>query len=155
MHPRHNGWKRCYEDGRPRRRLRRVEVGLFCLIAGFIAACGGMQSAMPNAPMIQTTTSLTATPATVILGAPVTLSASVTYPPAETASGLVEFSDGSVSLGRVFLDSKGTASLKVTTFAVGSHAVTARFAGNEAITASTSRPIVVTVLAPSMTIGGS
>ncbi len=106
---------------------------------------------MPTAPMIQTTTSLSATPAVVMPGAIVTLSASVTYPPAETATGLVNFSDGSVGLGSAFLDSKGVASLKVTTLAVGMHTITARFAGNETITASISRPAVVTVLAPAMT----
>ena len=106
---------------------------------------------MPNAPKIQTTTTLSAAPSTVMFGAPVTLSASVTYPPAETASGLVNFSDGSAFIGSVFLDPKGAASLKITTFAVGVHTITARFDGNETITASMSKPAVVTVLTPSMT----
>jgi hypothetical protein len=101
--------------------------------------------------MVQTTTTLSATPAVVTLGATVTLSASVVYPPAETATGPVNFSDGSVALGSAFLDSKGLATLKVTTLSVGTHAITARFAGNEAITASISRPAVVTVLTPAMT----
>lgn len=123
---------------------------LCCLCSLVIAGCGGVASTMPNVPMIQTTTTLSAAPTVVTVGAAVTLSASVTYPPAETASGLVNFSDGSVFIDSVFLDSKGAASLKVTTFAVGVHIITARFAGNEMITASMSQPVSVTVLAPSM-----
>ena len=131
--------------------LRDLGICICCLCALVTTGCGGVSSTMPNTPMVQTTTTLSATPAVVILGATVTLSASVIYPPAETATGLVNFSDGSVALGSAFLDSKGLATLKVTTLSVGTHAITARFAGNEAITASISRPAVVTVLTPAMT----
>ena len=121
------------------------------MITIVIAGCGGVGSTMPNAPKIQTTTNLIASPTVITLGGTVTLNASVTYPPAETATGLVSFSDGSVSLGNATLDSKGIASLKLSTLATGAHSIVARFAGNGTITASISRPVVVTVLTPSMT----
>jgi len=131
--------------------LRDLSIGICCLCALVATGCGGVSSTMPNTPMVQTTTTLSATPSVVTLGATVTLSALVTYPPAETASGLVNFSDGDVTLVSQFLDSKGVVTVKVTTLAVGVHSITARFAGNETITASVSRPAVVTVLAPAMT----
>jgi hypothetical protein len=148
MDRRHNG----SEGRRFFGRLRRSFPGLeSCLIAIVITGCGGVGSTMPGTSKIQTTTNLTAAPTVVTLGGTVTLSASVTYPPAETATGLVSFSDGSVSLGDATLDSKGIASLKLTKLAAGTHSIVARFAGNEAITASMSRPVVVMVMTPSMT----
>jgi len=135
--------------------LHDLGLCICCLCAFVIAGCGGVASTMSMAPMIQTTTNLSATPVVVILGATVTLSASVTYPPAETASGLVHFSDGDDALTSQFLDAQGVAIVRVQTLAVGTHTITARFAGTDKIAASMSRPAVVSVLAPSMTDASS
>jgi hypothetical protein len=72
------------------------------------------------------------------------------YAPAEAASGIVDFSDGAAILGSSFLDAKGATSLSVTTLAIGTHIITARFIGNSTTAASTSTPLVVTVTAPVM-----
>jgi Bacterial Ig-like domain (group 3) len=136
---------------RPLGGLRSLSCFICCLCALTFTGCGGVASTTPPATATPTTTTLTATPTVVLLGAAVTLSASVTYPPAETASGIVNFSDGAVALGGVSLDAKGIASLRVTALAVGAHAITARFAGNGTTATSISRPVVVTVLAPAMT----
>jgi len=135
--------------------LRGHCIWIWCLWALATSGCGGVASTMTMVPMIQTTTILSASPAVVIHGATVTLSASVTYPPAETASGLVHFSDGDVALASQFLDAQGVAIVRVQTLAVGTHTITARFAGTDKITASMSRPAVVSVLAPSMTDASS
>jgi hypothetical protein len=139
----------------PCKGLRGHCIWIWCLWALATSGCGGVTSTRTTVPMIQTTTILSASPAVVIHGATVTLSASVTYPPAETASGLVHFSDGDVALSSQLLDAQGVAVVKVQTLAVGTHTITARFAGTDKITASMSRPAVVSVLAPSMTDASS
>ena len=121
-----------------------VSVGL-----GALAGCGGASSGSAGTnPLIATTTSLSATPASVVFGATVTFTAAVLYAPAETASGTVTFFDRGAILGSSTLDPEGIASLKVTTLAVGTHIVTASFPGNSTTAASASAALTVTVTAP-------
>lgn len=91
-----------------------------------------------------TTTSLEVADATVLVGAPVDLTATVL--PA-VATGTVTFYDGATSLGTATV-SAGRASLRTATLAPGSHGVTAAYSGDDAHLASASDLVVVTVSAP-------
>ena len=80
-----------------------------------------------------TTTTLTASPNPSIFGQTVTLKATVTA----GASGSVNFLDGTTSLGTATL-SGGTATLTTSQLIVGSHTLTAAYAGNGGFAPSTS-----------------
>jgi hypothetical protein len=90
-----------------------------------------------------TATSLTADTTDTVLGQPVALTAAVTSSDG-TPTGTVTFFDGGTVLGVVAVDSNGQASL-VVPFGVGSHSLTASFAGIAPFTASTSAGLTVTV----------
>jgi len=94
-----------------------------------------------------TTTALIASPTTVVAGGSVTLTATVTSTATSPAmAGNVTFQDGTTVLGTVDVapavdgsgHAIGTASLPVSTLAVGAHALTATFGGDDTYTASTS-----------------
>ena len=65
--------------------------------------------------------------------------------------GTVTFLDGSTKLGTAILDATGSASLNVTTFSVGTHRLTASYAGNANSLASTSVLLNQVVVASSTT----
>jgi hypothetical protein len=89
----------------------------------------GATSAQVNQLVTTTTsTSVSASPANSAYGQAVQLTATVTPAP---AGGSVQFLDGSTVLGSVAVQG-GSASLSVTTFAVGTHAITAVYGGNGA-----------------------
>jgi hypothetical protein len=92
---------------------------------------------------------LTASPAPVTAGHELTLVATVEAGAANAAkpSGSVEFFDGSTSLGTATLVGDPTATVHVVTLAVGTHSLTAVYAGDASFAASTSPPISVTVVA--------
>ena len=73
-------------------------------------------------------------------GAPLTLSATVTPPPGDTASGTVTFYDGWVTLGSSGL-SNNVASLSGIAPAFGWHLFTAHYSGGDGVPASTSAPL--------------
>jgi hypothetical protein len=110
-----------------------------------LGGCGGSSNRPPA--LVTTTTSLTASPASIVLGATVTLTAAVEYAPAETASGTVNFLDGEAILGSASLDAEGVTSFKLTTLAVGTHSLTAAYTGNNTTMSSTSAAVTVTVTA--------
>ena len=116
-----------------------------------LAGCGGGlgSGSHPDPPVSPTATktTLTVTPAVVVFGGTVMLTATVMYPPAEAASGIVTFVDGTARLGSAILDPNGVGSLKVTTLAVGTHAINATFAATSTLGASTSAVFIVTVTA--------
>ena len=94
-----------------------------------------------------TTTALIASPTTAVAGASVTLTATVTSSATSPAmAGNITFQDGTTVLGIVdvapAVDGSGheigTASLPVSTLAVGTHTLTATFGGDDTYTASTS-----------------
>jgi hypothetical protein len=87
------------------------------------------------------TTTLTASPPTVTVGDPVTLSAKVTP---SAAGGQVVFRDGAVALGTVDLTS-GTAALTTYSLTVGTHQMTAEYLGDDEYAGSTAAPASVTV----------
>lgn len=92
-----------------------------------------------------TLTALTVSPNPAFPGVAVTLRAVVTG--VGIPSGIVTFYDGALSIGSGSLDATGTALLTVTTLQLGSHPLTAAFAGSSSANASVS-PVVTEVIIP-------
>jgi virginiamycin B lyase len=97
-----------------------------------------------RAAPVPTTTVLTANPSSQNLGQQVTLTAAVTP---QTATGFVNFLDGTTSLGAVSL-SNGSAVLNTTSLTAGTHTITASYAGDPNDAASNSLPVSVTIMNP-------
>ena len=91
-----------------------------------------------------TVTSLTANNTTVVSGQTVQFTAAVS--PA-AATGSIQFRDGSSALGTVTL-TNGSAVLAISNLAVGSHSITAIYAGDSNDVGGTSPALTVTVNAP-------
>lgn len=93
-------------------------------LLGALALAAALSSCTPA---IATTTTVTASPATVVLGRTVTLTARVSAPSVGTSpSGTVTFSDGGVTLGARSV-SGGVASLSTSALPPGTRSITARF----------------------------
>jgi hypothetical protein len=107
------------------------------------------------------TVSTDATTTTVQSSAPIALTQSnVTFTAKVSSSGgtpagQVSFMDGSVGLGTVTLDNTGTATLTTSTLSVGSHNITAVYAGNLDYVGSTSGAVTETVEDFSFSINGA
>jgi hypothetical protein len=99
-------------------------------------------------PATATTTALTTSASPVVVGASVTFTATVT--PASgtpTPTGGVTFKDGTTTLGTGTLNATGVATFATTALAVGSHSVTASYAGDTSNVASVSSAVTVVVTA--------
>ncbi len=104
----------------------------------------GAAAAAPT--LVNTTTTLSATPSTVTVGQSVVLNAAVAASSGSAIpAGTVTFLDGVTSLGVVTLDAQGLASLPVAAFALGAHTITAAYAGDSSFNGSTSSVVTVTV----------
>jgi large repetitive protein len=102
----------------------------------------------PNFSPIATSTSLKASPTTLLAGQPLTLTATVTASACTTPGGTVSFLNGSAPLGIASLDGTGVATLDLTP-ALGDYSITASYAGASSDAPSTSAPpMLVTVIAP-------
>ena len=88
-----------------------------------------------------TTTTLSSSSASVSLGESVTLTATVS---ASAATGNVQFLDESTSLG-ITASAGGVATLTASSLGVGTHSITAVYAGDGTYAGSTSAPTTVTV----------
>ncbi len=77
----------------------------------------------------------------------VTFTATVTAnaPGSGTPTGTVTFKDGSTILGTVHVDGSGIATLNISNLSVGSHSITAVYAGDTNFTTSTSSALTQTV----------
>ncbi len=105
------------------------------------STAGGVTPPKP----VPTTTSLSATPTSVVKGKTVDLIARVTPKSGNISpSGSVVFKDGSTTIGSTAL-SNGSISLNVTTLATGTHTVTADYVGSTAYEASVSPAVVIKV----------
>ena len=128
-----------------------ASVGAHSLSAVYAGDTGnnGSTSAALSLTVTQATTSttLTAAPNPVAVGAPLVLTAQVT---GASPSGNVSFSDGATPLGTIALAS-GQASLSVSLATTGSHSLTASYAGDANNKASTSTAANVQVGATSST----
>ena len=99
-----------------------------------------------NAPAVATTTVVSASPNPAPAGASVTLTATTTAT-SGTATGTVTFFDGATSVGTGALNGSGVATLSVSTLAIGSHSITASYAGAGSFTASTSAAVPLVIAA--------
>jgi len=87
---------------------------------------------------LSTSTSISSSQNPSGVGQTVTLTAVVKSASGTAASGVVTFNDGATVLGSANLDATGTAVLAVTSLGVGSHNLTAAYAGNPGFQSSTS-----------------
>ena len=94
---------------------------------------------------------LTSSASSIVYGASVTLTATVTGSGA-APTGSVIFLDGAVQLGTGALNSSGVATYSSTRLAVGSHSITASYTGDSNYAAATSSAVTVAVTKASQTI---
>jgi len=111
---------------------------------------------MPPLPGDPSVTTLTADPAGGSrLGDPVTLTATVTpdedAEATETPAGFVDFLDGTRPLGTVALEPDGTATLATSTLSIGTHALHARYRGQDPYRASESNLAYTVAATPLIT----
>jgi hypothetical protein len=135
--------------------LSSLSAGIHHLTAQYAGATGFNASASPvvteivNAPaLIQTTTLLQVSASQIVVGQPVTLTATVAAT-SGISTGTVTFLDGSTPLGTATIVS-GIATIQVPSLAVGSHSLTAQYAGNGTFGASASSGVAVAVSASSL-----
>ena len=105
---------------------------------------GMMGSIQVLPPLVDSTTSLSASGTRVNPGTSVTLKATVTSA-SGTPTGTIAFSAGSTSLGSATLNSSGIASLTTTALPTGVNSVTAAYSGDSNYAASTSSPVTINV----------
>jgi hypothetical protein len=110
-----------------------------------VAGQGILLNQAGAATLTPTTTTVSASASTVTVGTSVTLTATVSA--SSTPAGSVTFVDGSTALGTANLDGTGKAMYAASNLAIGSHSITARYAGNSTFAGSTSVPVTVTVSA--------
>lgn len=129
---------------------RAVNFGNDCLHWTTRTTTSSFTTAIPSLPAPATTTSLTLSPASVALGNPITLTASVKSSGQPVTRGLVQFCDAAASrcenaalLGSASLDNLGSATAKLV-LGPGSHQVYASFLGTLEDAASSSLPQVQT-----------
>ena len=94
---------------------------------------------------MSTTLTLTS-PAKVAHGSPVTMTASINST-SGTPTGSIMFQEGNVGLGSAPLNAMGVATLNVSTLSVGTHSMTASFAGGGTFMGSTSPTAIIDVTA--------
>jgi hypothetical protein len=95
---------------------------------------------------LATTTTLTSSPNPSTVGQPVTFTATVTSG-SGTPTGTVLFKDGGVVIGSGTL-AGGIVTFTTSSLSLGTHTITATFAGSANFTASTSAPLLQTVQIP-------
>ncbi len=99
-----------------------------------------------SAAPVTTATTLSASSGAITRGQAVTLTATVSGSvPGQAPSGSVQFMDGAVALGSPAALNNGVASLSTNALAVGSHSITASYAGDAANAPSMSGATVVSV----------
>ena len=101
--------------------------------------------------LLSSTTTLTDGPAATTFGQSITFTATVTG--GGVPSGSVDFKDGGVTFANALLNAASQATFTTSTLAVGTHAITAVYAGNSAYAGSTSNALSVTV-APQVIVPG-
>ena len=124
--------------------------------ANYTAATAVSVSIVVNAPApAVTTTSVTATPASVTSGTSVTLAATISSS-AGMPTGTVTFSTGSTSLGTATLNA-GVATLATTALPVGIDTITASYGGTDGFAPSTSTTSVTVdaATAPTFTVAST
>jgi hypothetical protein len=136
--------------GTKRNRWSGVAVGLIVLAMLFWTACGGSGNSIP-ATKSATTTALTSSNATVMVGASVTFTGTVSAS-SGSPTGTMTFLDGTTTLGTGTLSS-GKATFQTSSLAAGVHRVTASYAGDTDFNASSSSALSQTVQNPGTAAG--
>jgi hypothetical protein len=122
------------------------------IIAVYLSACNNSDSnsdsdtesdSETSSELIETTTTLSTSTASLEVGEALTLTAVVS--PSD-ARGTITFLDGSTTLGTATLDS-GAASLTTSALAAGTHSLSASYTGDSDYDTSTSETAVVTITA--------
>ena len=121
-----------------------VLLFLTLAVAPLLAGCGDFWQAPTGSTV--TTTTVAASPTSVVEGASVTLTATVSP---STATGTVTFYNGTAKLGTGALSS-GTATYSATFSTSGSQSITASYGGDTNDAASTSSAVVVNVALPTL-----
>ncbi|WP_406694032.1 Ig-like domain-containing protein [Singulisphaera sp. Ch08] len=110
---------------------------------------GGSTSAPVNVTVakVDTTSALTVSPLNSGLGNPVTLTVTITSTSTSAVkpSGTVQFFDGAVAIGTATVSSAGIATLTTSALTLGSHSITAKYAGDGNFNASTSPAVTQNV----------
>lgn len=88
-----------------------------------------------------TTTALSSSLNPAQVGQPVIVIASVSSSNEGTPTGMVTFRSGGTVLGTAMLDSTGTATLSTSALSVGTHTITARYAGDDTFAPSRATPL--------------
>ncbi len=104
-----------------------------------------------------TSTTLTTSGTPAIQGATVTFTATVTYTGSNPPTGTVTFNDGTMQIGTGTLNGSQVATLATKTLAVGTHSITAVYAGDTNNAGSTSAPVsqVITAITTTTTLAAS
>jgi len=92
-----------------------------------------------------TTTSLAASPRSIVAGQALALNATVKGSGPLSPAGTVNFTNGAVLVGTASLNAAGVATLSTSSLAAGSYSLTAEYAGNAGSLASKSAGVTVTV----------
>jgi arabinan endo-1,5-alpha-L-arabinosidase len=148
-------WRHCQEAMRRGKKYMRHQ--LFVRIAGSLVllpfsllgcsgggAAGGGGGTSPQA----TSTVLVVSGTSASAGTSVTLAATVTSAGLAVTGGTVTFLDGSTQLGTASLDASGTAVYSSSSFAVGSHSLSADYGGGTTYLASASGAKALMVTTP-------
>ena len=137
---------------RKRNRWSLVALALIVLAVLFWVACGGSSNnGGGGGNKSATTTALASSNATVLVGAAVTFTATVSAS-SGSPSGTVTFLDGSTTLGTGTLSS-GATTFQTSTLAAGVHNITASYGGDTNFDASTSTALSQTVQNPGTPTG--
>jgi hypothetical protein len=120
-----------------RRRFAHLSMILLALaLVGGVVGCGGGSGAKP------TTLVLTSSNSKVASGASVNLQAIVQSANPNNLKGVITFYDGSTAIGSPTAPTNGVATLATSSLSVGTHAITAKFAGDSHDTASASSDVL-------------
>ncbi|WP_199850457.1 Ig-like domain-containing protein [Streptomyces sp. CMB-StM0423] len=123
-------------------RWRFWKTAFFCALAAVIGL------ASPAAALEPSTTSVTATPSTAAVGAPVELDATVSCPEDPSGGLGVSFFDGPDLLATVPVAPDGTATYDTTFATTGTHTITAAYNGNDNCAASNDEATVTVSSSP-------
>jgi len=138
-------------SGQARFTISTLAVGSHAITASYggdATFTGSTSSALTQTvKKASTATSVSSSANPSVSGQSVTFTATVTAksPGAGTPTGTVTFKDGSSTLGTGTLDGSGQAMFTISTLAVGSHSITARYAGDASFNGRTSSRLTQTV----------
>jgi Bacterial Ig-like domain (group 3)/FG-GAP-like repeat len=137
-----------------KKRNRWSVLGLLVLgMTLFLVGCGGYSSSTGTPPPTKssTTSSVTSSAPTVLVGQAVTFTGTVSAT-SGIPTGMVNFLDGTTSLGTGTLSS-GKATFQTSALAAGMHRITIAYGGDSSFNSSTSTQLSQTVDTPGTTTG--